>query len=135
MRTLRYLVSGSIGLSVNLGLYRALVQFVHAQYLVGSVIAVSVSTIVGFLLQKYWTFEERSHERAPLQFTLYALIAILNIGLNTLVVFILVNTLGAHYLLAQATAAGVVALGSFFVYREVIFKKKIEGSAPPAPLL
>ena len=125
MRTLRYLVSGSIGLSVNLGLYRALVQFVHAQYLVGSVIAVSVSTIVGFLLQKYWTFEERSHERMRTQFMLYAGLSLCNLGINTLIVYLLVEYADAHYLIAQAVGAGLVACVSYVVYKRYIFAEII----------
>lgn len=120
-RVAKYLVTGLIGMSVNLGLYRALVEYVHVHYLTGSIIAVSCSTIVGFLLQKYWTFGERTHERVHTQFALYIGVALLNIGLNTFIVYLLAGKLGVYYLLAQAIAAAFVAFWSFFVYRSIIF--------------
>lgn len=128
MRVIRFLTTGGIGITVNLGMYHLLVAYAGVHYLPGSVAAVTCSTIVGFLLQKFWTFREHTTETAHVQFALYTLVAIVNIALNTLIVYLLVDFLSVHYLLAQAAAGGIVALWSFFIYREIIFKR-IEGSA------
>lgn len=123
MRVIRFITTGGIGISVNLGLYYLLVHFIGAHYLAGSIIAVTCSTIVGFLLQKFWTFEEKTTDTAHVQFMFYSLVAILNIGLNTLIVYILAGVLTMHYLLAQGAAGGIVAVWSYFIYRELIFKR------------
>ena len=122
VRIAKYIVSGVIGLSVNLGLYHALVEYAHMPYLFGSVIAIACSTAVGFLLQKFWTFEEDTLARVQAQFALYALVALVNIILNTLIVYVLTGQLGLYYLYAQAIGAAIVAVWSFFAYN-MIFKK------------
>lgn len=128
-RVARYLATGLIGISVNLGLYRVLVEYAHVHYLTGSIIAVSCSTVVGFVLQKYWTFGERTHERVHTQFMLYIVVALANIGLNTFIVYLLAGKLGVYYLVAQAVAAALVAFWSFFVYRSIIFASADASSA------
>lgn len=122
MRVLKFLIAGGIGLTVNLGLLHVLVVF-GVPYLTGSVTAFIVSMIVGFILQKYWTFGERSHERARKQFMLYTTLALCNLGVNTFIVYLFVEYVGAHYLIAQTIGAGSVALTSYFIYRQLIFPK------------
>jgi putative flippase GtrA len=125
IRVIRFLISGLIGLTVNLGLYRFFTSLgVH--YLAGSALALLLALVVGFVLQKYWTFEDRSHERAHVQLSLYMLVGLGNLAVNSVVVYVLVGIFGVYYLLAQAIGAGTVAIVSFFIYREFIF------TAPPA---
>jgi dolichol-phosphate mannosyltransferase len=121
MRILKYLVTGLIGISINLGMLHLFVQGLGVYYLHASIMAVSISTIVGFILQKYWTFADQSSERLHRQFILYVIIAIANIGINTLVVYVLSGVLHFHYLIGQFAGAAVVALTSFFLYRYVLF--------------
>ncbi len=124
MRVFKFLISGSIGISVNLSIHWTLVELLGVHYLIGSMIALLSSLIVGFILQKYWTFEDRAHTRAPIQFSMYVGLALLDLGINSLVVYMLVEQLGIYYLLAQALGSGVIAISSFFIYREIIFKVK-----------
>lgn len=124
MRIVRFLCTGAIGLSTNLGMFR-LLYILGVPYLVGSVAAFSVAMVVGFLLQKYWTFEERSRERAQTQFIQYALLTLGNLVLNTFLVYALVEYGHAHYLLAQAMGAGAIAILSYFVYRRYIFASSL----------
>jgi putative flippase GtrA len=113
-------MSGAIGLTVNLGIFRAL-YVLGVPYLIGSIAAFLVALVVGFILQKYWTFEERTNERAHKQFMLYSTLALCNLVVNTLVVYLLVEHALVHYLVAQTVGAGLVAAVSYFVYRLYIF--------------
>jgi putative flippase GtrA len=121
MRIIKFLITGGIGLSVNLGTFH-LLYVSGVPYLAGSIVAFCIAMIVGFILQKYWTFEEHTVERARTQFMLYAMLALCNLAVNTFIVYILVEYTGAHYLVAQAVGAGSVALVSYFVYRLYIFR-------------
>ncbi|MDE1919374.1 MAG: GtrA family protein [Patescibacteria group bacterium] len=120
MRVLKFLATGIIGMSVNLTLFHAL-YVIGVPYLAGSALAFLAALVVGFLLQKYWTFEDRARERLRAQFALYAALALTNLAVNTLLVFLLVEYAGAYYLVAQAVGAGSVALASYFVYERFIF--------------
>ncbi len=123
MRILKFLLTGSIGLCVNLGMFH-LLYVLGMPYLAGSVTAFLVAMFVGFALQKYWTFEDRTLERAHTQLMLYGILALCNLAINTLIVYLLVEYADAHYLVAQVIGAGSVAVTSYFVYRLYIFRTR-----------
>lgn len=125
MRLPKFLASGIIGISVNLGLFHAL-YVIGVPYLTGSVVSFAFALSVGFILQKYWTFEDRGRERLHAQFASYAALALFNLALNTGIVFMLVEKLSVYYLLAQAIGAALVAIDSFIAYQLFIFKPKQE---------
>lgn len=125
----RYLASGGIGITVNLSAYYLLVR-AGMPYIAGSICALALSTIVGFLLQKFWTFEDRRTDVASRQLLFYSVIALANIAINTGIVFVLIHLLHVWYLLAQAVGAGVVAVSSYFLYRTFLFNSKED---PPIP--
>src|SRR3989344_7253726 len=81
MRIFKFLIVGAIGLSVNLGIFHTL-YVLGVQYLIGSISALLIAMVVGFVLQKYWTFEERSHERTRIQFMFYVALSLCNLGVN-----------------------------------------------------
>lgn len=120
-RIAKYIGTGCVGLVVNLGTLHLLVDVVGMHYLSSSIVAVSCSTIVGFLLQKYWTFAERSGKRTIVQFGMYVFVALANIGINTALVYVLVEWMSLHHLAAQFIGAGAVAVSSFLLYRYLIF--------------
>lgn len=128
MRVLKFITAGCVGVTVNLSVLYALVSYAGMHYLIGSVLAFSCSNIVGFSLQKYWTFRERTHRAAPRQFLLYSAVALGNIALNTLVVYLTVGVLGVHYLLGQIAGSALIACMSFFIYRNFLFVRPVADS-------
>jgi putative flippase GtrA len=124
MHILKYITTGMIGLSVNLGVFHMFYGF-GVPYLAGSVTALFVAMLAGFILQKYWTFQDHSSERMHIQFALYAALALGNLAVNTLIVFLLVEYAGAHYLIAQTIGAGLVAFTSYLVYKHYIFAETL----------
>lgn len=125
MRVLKFFVTGLIGISVNLGVFRLCYQL-GLPYLEGSIIAFLCALIVGFFLQKYWTFQDRISEDAQRQFLLYATLALCNLGINTLVVYMLIRYASVYYLVAQTMGAALVAFVSYFLYRSYIFANRLE---------
>ncbi len=129
LRLLKYLISGGIGLSVNLFAYGFFVEIMGTHYLMGSMLALSLSTVIGFVLQKFWTFEEPSRDRAGMQFVQYAALAVCDLGINTSLVFVLTGQLGLHYLVSQAVGAATVAVINFCIYHFIIFRPRGGGEA------
>lgn len=130
IRILKFLVSGGIGISVNLGVFH-LLYVSGTPYLLGSAIGFSVAMFVGFILQKYWTFDDRSSQTLRTQFALYATISVGNLALNTGIVYILIGHLETHYLLAQAIGAAVIAVESYLAYHFFIFNAPSDSSESP----
>lgn len=123
-RVSKFIISGAIGVSVNLSIFHLLVVW-GVSYLLGSILALLISIIIGFILQKYWTFENQHYNEIYYQFILYLLLALSNLFINTLVVYFLIDKLHVFYLLAQLVSAAIVAFYSFFIYRLFIFKSNL----------
>ncbi len=121
-RIIKFIATGCVGITVNLTALFILADAIGIHYLTASVLAISISTVVGFLLQKYWTFQERSQGMAGKQFILYVLVTCMNILFNTLIVYTLVEKVGVYYLAAQFIGAGTVAVSSFIIYKKFIFR-------------
>lgn len=121
-RVLRYLAAGGMGAATNLATLYALTEFFHVWYLFSSIIAVSVSFIVSFILQKFWTFRSMDLDRVPVQLPMHLSLSFANLVLNTVLMYLLVDYIHLWYMLAQVIVAGVLAVANYTIYRLYIFK-------------
>ncbi len=130
----KYFVSGAAAAFVDLGLLFMLTEYGGLHYLFSVIGAFVVAFVVSFVLQKFWTFRDHSTEGIHGQLAMYLVIALINLGLNTLLVYVFADMVALHmlhfakvtapiYLSAQALASILLAVESFFVSRYIIFRK------------
>jgi len=119
----KYIFSGviaSIVMFCSLAFFR---EVLGIWYLYSSTLAFVLSFITSFLLQKFWTFGNIEGSNIHKQLLLFLIVSLINLGINGLGMFILVDYLGVWYLIAQFFVTASIAGWSFFLYR-VIFKNK-----------
>ena len=124
----KYVLSGLIA---TMAMFVTLVFFrevVGLWYLYSSTIAFLVGFTSSFLLQKLWTFGCSSGASTHKQLVLFLVVSLVNLGLNDLGMFVLVDLVGLWYLFSQFFVTVVLAILSFFVYR-LIFQDKVQGGA------
>lgn len=121
-RVVRYLISGGTAALVLLTFLYVFKEFFHLHYLLSSLSAIFVATIVGFILQKFWTFKDHTLSRVRTQITLYILLGVFNMAANTFCMYILVSIVHLHYFFSQIISCALLALFNFSMYRKVIFK-------------
>lgn len=121
---IRYIQSGSAAAAVDLSLLYVFTDILGWWYLLSATVAFIFALVVSFLMQKFWTFrnKERSGGVMAFQGSLYVTIALVNLGLNALLMYFFVDVVGLWYLLSQVISAILIAFSSFFVYRHFIFK-------------
>ena len=130
-KVLRYIASGSIAEVVGLVLLYALTDLLGIWYLLSSMLAFAIAFAVSFIFQKFWTFQDLGREKIFRQWWAYIGVAVLNLGFNTLLMYMFVQYAGFHYLVAQVVSSFLIAFESYFVYQHLIFDtpmRKIEGS-------
>lgn len=96
----RFLIVGTSGVIVNMGLLYYLTEFAGLHYLFSSIIAIETAIINNFLWNNYWTWEKGSKGtgRRFVKFNITSLASlVVNIGL----LFLLTET-GLWYLAANA---------------------------------
>lgn len=122
IRICRYFISGAASAATNLFFLYALTEWLQIWYLVSAVIGFIVSMIVSFILQKFWTFTDRVHGiSTPAQLGGYLILDLVNLGLSTALLYVLVSICGIWYFLAGVITLLVFAVESYFVLNYLIF--------------
>jgi len=124
-RVFRFLLSGGTALSTDLVLLYLFTDIFGIWYLASAVAAFILAFGVSFMLHKFWTFGDHSREGIHMQIGIYFLVAVTNLILNTLLVYVFVEWSNLHYLFAQILASALIAIESFFIYQRFIFQKTI----------
>lgn len=118
---LRFLISGGTAFLANITLIYLFTDVLQVWYLTSSVIAFIGAFIVSFSMQKFWTFKNREADRMSAQLGMSILLALCNLGVNTLLMYVFVEYVYMHYLVAVVLATGVIAVETYFVYKYIIF--------------
>lgn len=121
IRIVKYLFAGGFATGLNLLLLYCFTEFLHIYYLLSAVGAFLVSFAFSFILQKYWTFKNRSINRARSQAAKYFLMQVSNLALNTTLLYTLVEYGHIWYIFAQAIVSLVLAIVTFFISQRFIF--------------
>ena len=117
---LRFGLVGGFCTALNLALLYILVERFRFWYLSSASIAFVIVGIVGFLLQKYFTFQSRGKIGSKEVIVFFAVIGI-GFVFNDAVLAFGVEVLGWWYMAASVLAAGLVAISNFVGHKYITF--------------
>ena len=118
---LRFFISGGMAFFANIGVMYVLTDRLAVWYLVSSIFAFIGSFVVSFSMQKYWTFKNREADRMSQQLRMSLVLAVANLGINTVLMYLFVDYVHLHYLAAVVCSAGLIAIETYFIYKYIIF--------------
>lgn len=121
-RVFRFGIAGFAAFATNICVFY-LVSQGGVWYLVASAAGFLSGFVTSFALQKFWTFGDRETKRWKQQASAYFAVIVFNLGVNTGMVFVLVEYAGFLPAIAQITATAAIASWSFFAYK-LIFSKE-----------
>ena len=116
-RVVRFLISGVSAALVNFFVLYVLTEFFGLWYLFSSAIAFITAFAVSFVMQKFWTFDSAETHKIKHQLPMHLSVAVVNLVLNLVIVYFLVEYVHLWYVLAQVVANIVLAVESFFAFR------------------
>jgi len=119
----KYLISGGIAAGVDIVLLAIFKELGGLNYLVAAILAFFLAFIVSFVMQKFWTFGDTGMTGVHRQAGLYLGIALVNLLVNTLLMYIFVDWFHIWYILSQVLASGLIAISSFVIYRRFVFNQ------------
>jgi putative flippase GtrA len=117
---IRFCIVGGISAILDLLTLTLLVELLHAPVLFATACSFSVGTVNGFLLNKYYTFKERSN-RHLVQSLLYIGMSLIALFLTLIVMKVLVDILLLHYFVSRVITILVVILWTFSA-NHIIFR-------------
>lgn len=121
IRVIRFVVSGTTSAGVAIALLYAFTEWGGLWYMTSAGLALACSLLVSFVLQKYWTFSGHERTGTIREVSLFLLMNTVNLGLNALGLFLLVEYGHIWYIAAEFISALVVAVLTFGFMRLVIF--------------
>ncbi len=121
---LRYLISGGTAAATHVSVLYLLVQFANFHYLAASIAAYVAGIVVSFTLHKFWTFGDKPTHDMHLQFGRYLTIVVLNLVLNTSLMYLFVTQLSVWYLYAQIITTAIIAITGYLGYKYFVFVKR-----------
>lgn len=124
-RIFRFLVSGGTSTFTNIFLLYLFTDIFGIWYIISAVMAFIAAFIVSFSLQKFWTFNDMSKDGIHRQAIIYFTAALINLFINAGLLYVFVEYLKLHYLIAQVIISVFIAIENYFIYQFVIFKRTI----------
>ncbi|KKR21041.1 MAG: hypothetical protein UT48_C0015G0002 [Parcubacteria group bacterium GW2011_GWE2_39_37] len=121
----KFLVSGGTAALISFSILYVLTDIFGFWYLISSIIAFLIAVIFNFIVQKNWTFKADQARESKNQLILFLVISLINLVINSLGMFFLVEKLRLWYMLAQFFLTGAQAIVNYFVYKGVVFKEKV----------
>jgi putative flippase GtrA len=130
---IKFIIAGGTAFVVNIVALFVFTDIIGIHYLTSTVLAFLVAFIISFVLQKFWTFRDHSSDQLHVQGILYLIMQGVNLGLNALLMYTLVEYLHVYYLFSQVIISFFLAFVSFFINKRYIFGRSQPASTPAAP--
>lgn len=118
----RYGFVGGIAFLVDYGTLYMLTEFFGVHYLLSATIAFLLGLIVNYLLSISWVFNSRKTENRWTEFTVFAIIGIIGLGLNALIMYLCTDVFCIHYLISKLVSTVMVFFWNFFARKAILFK-------------
>ena len=91
-----------------------LTELVGINYLLSNLAGMCVGILVSYLLCVKWVFLDRRYNRVALEFPLFILTCLIGVSLNELLLWLVVEFGGIHYLVSMVIVTAVVFIFNFF---------------------
>ena len=124
-QVVRFLIAGGLGALLYVVVLLLLTEVLHFWYLGSVVIARIINSVINFVIQKYWAFSNKKDSRIKQQLWPYIKVSVLLLAITILGMYVLVDTLKVHYLVAQILLVPLQGYLSFMLTRWVFRRKQV----------
>lgn len=123
----RYLVTGGVAFVVDFGLFTICLYSFGLHYLLANLIGLVAGLVLNYFLSIVWVFvacKRILEKNKGLEFTLFALIGILGVGISQMLMYAMVDGLGIGEMLSKVVAAALVLMWNFGARKLMLFREK-----------
>lgn len=126
----KFILVGALGLLVNQLFLFIFSDFANMALHFASPISIFLSMIVTFTLNEVWTWHDRGSGHVIHRIGLYFPINMVGLVINYLILQLLVDHTGMHYLIANLIGAGTAAVWNFLVNNSVTWRSQRVDETP-----
>lgn len=109
----RYIFVGGFAAVINFGLLFVMTKFAHMYYLLSNIIGFVGGLITNYILSTKLIFKVEKSINRFAEFTIYAIIGVIGLGLDTLFMFLLTDKMHIYYMISKIVSTAVVFIWNF----------------------
>lgn len=121
-KLLRYGVSSACALLVDVGLLWGLTSYAGVNYLLSAGIGFSAGCLVNYVVSTTLVFEDNSARHQTTTLFLFFVVGVIGLIMNHVILYVGVDILSFHLLIAKAISAGLVFWFNFLARGYFVFK-------------
>lgn len=116
----RFGVIGVLAFAIDYGFLYAFTEWLGIHYLISSVLSFSISVIFNYIASVLWVFDVKQETSKMRNFILFIVFSVIGLGINQLVMWLGVESLGLHYMLVKIFATAVVMVWNFVTRKKML---------------
>ncbi len=125
IQAFRYLISGGTAFLVDTALLTLLTEcFGREHLLLWTGIAFAAGLVITYLFSILWVFDNRSMKSRTAEITVFVLIGVIGLGLTELLMWLLAQKAGLHYLLSKIVTTVLVFVWNFAAKKLLLFRSR-----------
>lgn len=113
----KYFGVAGVGYIVDFGTMVLLKEIFHFHYLISAILSFILGLVVVYILSSRYVFGESKLSSRRKEFALFTLIGLVGLGLLSLLMWVLTDSLNIDYMLSKIIATVVVYMWNFFARR------------------
>ncbi len=120
---IRYGFVGGVAFVADYASLYILTEWLGVQYLVSAAIAFIIGLTFNYILSNLIVFTTHRLNNRWLEFSIFAIIGVIGLGLNELIMYCACEMIGLHYMIAKLISTALVFFWNFFARKLTLFYK------------
>lgn len=119
-----YIIFGGLTTLVNFAVFIFFTKALNINYLVSNSIAWFISVVFAFITNKIFVFESKNYhiKHTSYEFAKFLFFRVFSGVLETLILFLMVESLGMNELIVKIFASIIVVISNYFFSKLIIFR-------------
>lgn len=119
---IRFGITGGLAFVIDYVVAIFLTEVVKVNYLAASTLSFSLAVTFNYILSIYWVFVPNERKNRRVMILLFWVFSIIGLAINDLLIWVLVERIGLHYIIAKILATGIVMIFNFVTRKRFIEK-------------
>ena len=124
---LKFGVVGGLAFIIDYGILIFLTEVFHMNYLISRTISFIVSVIFNYIMSIFWVFDVDENKNRTTVFSVFIILSVIGLLLNDLFMWVFVDGMSIHYLIAKIIATLLVMIYNFITRKLFLEKRESNG--------
>ena len=124
---LKFGVVGGLAFIIDYGILIFLTEVFHINYLISTTISFIMSVIFNYIMSIFWVFDVDENKNRTTVFSVFIILSVIGLLLNDLFMWVFVDGMSIHYLIAKIIATLLVMIYNFITRKLFLEKRESNG--------